>query len=147
MRWFKNKVLNFSIRYTYIYKCKLNIHNDLQFQQTVQELQDLRSSFGVDVFISYCTQDIPNSEIDNSLHPRQVHDWLLEWGYSDFYSLNQQEIDSEDLILSLKSSSYTCTHIKYILETQLSDQKKKKSLVSQVKSRYFFLLIFSLLFL
>ena len=78
---------------------------DLQFQQTVQEMQDLKDSSTVDFFLSYSLADMPSpSDSRDKLHPKMVNEWLTNWGYTTFYSDNLAAMDTEDLILILKSS-------------------------------------------
>ena len=54
---------------------------DIHLAESVRALEDLRSSSSTDIFISYCTANLPGSPDDDKLHPRTVRDDLKKAGY------------------------------------------------------------------
>ena len=54
---------------------------DIHLAESVRALQDLRSSSSTDIFISYCTANLPVNPDDDVLHPKTVRDDLNKAGY------------------------------------------------------------------
>ena len=55
---------------------------DLHLVRAVQGLSSLRQDLLQDVFLSYCTKDLPHNGSEESLDPEQIRRDLIEAGFS-----------------------------------------------------------------
>ncbi|CAH1774243.1 unnamed protein product [Owenia fusiformis] len=85
---------------------------DLQIQNAVQGLDDLKQNFLHDIFFLYCQADIPADKSDESqLHPGKLMKDLEEAGYSCCFKENLTNVDVEDIMTAMQDSRHILVFI------------------------------------
>ncbi|XP_064618850.1 uncharacterized protein LOC135482601 [Lineus longissimus] len=76
---------------------------DLHLKNTVQSLTDLRLDLSADIFISYCSEDLPNSD-GKMVDPRDVRNSLVAAGYKCWFEENTEKDVLEERMLALRDA-------------------------------------------